>query len=287
MGSAPPRGPNPWLDRRVFAWAHRGGAREAPANTLRAMARAREAGAHGIELDVHRTRDGHLVVAHDPTVDAMTDGTGRIADHTLAELRRLDAAYWWVEGEVHDHRPDTPAGRYVLRGRGPADPELRIPTLEEVLERFGGVPLTVDVKDRAAVEAVVRLLVRRGRRDDVIVTGIDEPIVRDLRRRGGHLALAPGRMWTAWFVLRTRLRWAPRRSRYVALQVPPRYRFVRLLDERLVRAAHRAGMAVHVWTIDDEAEMRRLVDLGVDGIMTDRPSVLRSVLEPPGAGTGT
>jgi glycerophosphoryl diester phosphodiesterase len=268
---------NPWLDRRVYHWAHQGGAREAPSNTSHAMAAALTVGSHGIELDVHRSKDGRLVVVHDATLGRTTDGHGKVADHTLDDLQRLDAAYWWVPGKVDDHDPATPPERYTLRGRGPADPDLRIPTLDEVLDRFA-VPLTIEVKDETAVAPLVALLRTRSRTQDVIVTSFMERIVRQLRRTGPELPLAPGRVYNLWFLTRVLVRWPPRRSSYVVLQVPHRYRGVTFLSRRLVEAAHRAGMAVHAWTIDDEPEMRELIALGVDGIMTDRPSVLAEVL---------
>lgn len=268
---------NPWLDRRVYHWAHQGGAREGPSNTLFAMTAALAAGSHGIELDVHRTKDGHLVVLHDSAVDRTTNGHGKVAERTLEELRRLDAAYWWVPGKVDDHDPATPPDRYTLRGRAAADPDLRIPTLDDVLGRFA-VPLTIEVKDKAAVAPLVALLRARNRTQDVIVTSFMERVVSELRRAGPELPLAPGRVYNLWFLARVLVRWPPRRSSYVALQVPHRYRGLTVLSARLVGAAHGAGMAVHAWTIDEEAEMRELIALGVDGIMTDRPTVLAAVL---------
>ena len=125
---------NPWLDRRPLNYAHQGGAREAPSSTLHAMRQALSAGADGLELDLHVTADRHLVVCHDATVDRTTQGSGRISELTLAELQRLDNAYWWVPGSVVDH--GAADGDYPLRGRAPADPYLRIATVVEVLEAF-------------------------------------------------------------------------------------------------------------------------------------------------------
>src|SRR5687768_2375516 len=104
-----PEAENPWLQRRVFHWAHQGGAKEGPSNTLFAMDRALAAGAHGLEFDVHRTHDGQLVLAHDKRLDRTTNGSGEIAERPLEELRRLDAAYWWVPGSVDDHSADESA----------------------------------------------------------------------------------------------------------------------------------------------------------------------------------
>jgi glycerophosphoryl diester phosphodiesterase len=261
------------------------------------MRRAVDARAHGLEVDVHRTKDGHLVLGHDKSLERTTNGRGLIAQHTLRELRTLDAAFWWVRGQVDDH--DAPPGDYVLRGRAPQDPDLCIPTLEEVLDRFH-LPFTLEIKDRSAADAVVTLIRAKSvSLEDVIVTSFMERAVRRLRRIGPELSLAPGRVSTLWFYIRTRLRLPPRRSPYVAIQVPHRYawaanlpkrwawiarlvphawRAITVIDERFVSSAHRAGIAVHAWTIDDEQEMRYLIHLGVDGIMTDRPSVLAAVL---------
>lgn len=290
------------MQRRVFAWAHQGGAREAPSNTVHAMERALAAGAHGLEVDVHRTADGHLVLAHDERLERTTDGSGRIADHTLAALERLDAAFWWVPGKVDDHH--APPDAYPLRGRAPDDASLRIPTLAAVLDRFD-VPLTIEVKAPDAVAPLVGLLrARRRPPGDLVVTSFREGVVRRLRHLAPELPLAPGRVWSVLFLARVRLRVPPRRSPYAVVQAPHRYavasgllgarswagrlvprrlQTVTVVDRRFVQAAHRAGMAVHVWTIDEEDEMRELIAMGVDGIMTDRPSVLAGVL---GAGSG-
>lgn len=272
-------GDNPWLNRGVFHWAHQGGAREGPSNTLWAMARGLEAGAHGLELDVHLTTDGEVVLLHDPTLVRTTSGRGRVRDQTLQELARVDAAFWWTPGKVDDHDPGTPSRLYTLRGRAPADRDLAIPRLADVLDRHPGVPLTIEVKDKRAVGPLVALLREHGRRHDVIVTSFKDSIVRELRRLAPDLALAPGRWWSFWFLLRTRLRRPPLESAFVALQLPFRYKWFTVVDQRLLDAARRAGLALHVWTIDEEAEMRALIDLGVDGIMTDRPSALAAVLQ--------
>ena len=126
---------------------------------------------------MHRTKDGHLVLAHE-VPGRTTNGRGLIADHTLDELRTLDAAHWWVPGTVDDHHAEE--HEYVLRGRGPNDEDLRVPTLEEVLDRFT-VPLTIEIKSAAAVEPVVRVLRERGvPRDELIVTSFLERAVREL-----------------------------------------------------------------------------------------------------------
>lgn len=150
--------PNPWLTRRVLNYAHQGGAKEAPSSTLFAMRQALAAGAHAIELDVHCSADGELVVCHDATVDATTNGSGPIAGLTLAELRALDNAAAWPE----------------YAGRAPADRAFGVATLREVLEEFPGVILNLDIKQTAPdvpayEERLAALLHEYGRTDDVIV----------------------------------------------------------------------------------------------------------------------
>jgi glycerophosphoryl diester phosphodiesterase len=271
----------------VLTFAHQGGAREAPSSTLLALRRAVAAGADALELDVHATLDGELVVCHDPTVDRTTDGAGSIAAMTLEELRRLDNAYWWVPGEVA--APGRARAEYVARGRAPADPGLRIATLREVLEEFPGVLLNLDIKQTtpavAPYEASLAALLRGyGRGDDVIVASFNDASTDAFSQAAPEIPTSAGTAAVARFLQAVRSGAPPPATRHVALQVPPVYLSVTLVDEATVAAAHRHGLAVHVWTIDDPGEMERLVDLGVDGIMSDRPSLLAGVLGRLGVG---
>lgn len=273
--------PRPWLQRRVLAYAHQGGAREAPSSTLYAFRTALAAGANALEMDVHRTADGHLVVCHDATVDRTTEGSGPIAGHTLAELQALDNAYWFVPGEIAPH--DRAADEYPLRGRASDDPELRIPTLREVLEAFPGVILNLDIKQTApAVEpyeaALAELLAEYGRTDDVIVASFNDLATMRFSELAPAVGTSPGTVGVGSFISALRAGEPWDTGHHVALQVPPSFGPTVIVDEAFVGTAHDAGLAVHVWTIDDPDEMARLVDLGVDGIMSDRPSVLASVL---------
>lgn len=272
-----------WLSRRVIAYAHQGGAREAPSSTLFAIARALRHGATAVELDVHATADGELVVCHDPTLERTTNGTGEIARHTLAELRRLDNAYYFVPGEdVVAGRPD---GDYPLRGRAPDDRDLTIATLREVLERFPGVVLNLDIKRTAPEvepyeEALARLLREYGRTDDVIVASFADRATEAFSHYAPEIPISAGQQLSTDFYLRLQAGEAPPEQirRYVALQVPASFGELVVVDERFLAAAHACGVAVHVWTIDDRSEMDRLARLGVDGIISDRPSVLVEVL---------
>jgi glycerophosphoryl diester phosphodiesterase len=278
---------NPWLHRRVLAYAHQGGAWESPSSTLFAIDRALAAGATGIELDVHATADGELVVCHDTTVDRTTNGSGAIARLTLAELRELDNAYWFVGGA--DATPGRPAADYPYRGRAPGDRDLGVATLREVLERCRGVVLNLDIKQTAPVVppyegALAALLAEYGRDDDVIVASFLDSATDAFSALAPGIATSAGISAAAAFWRAVQTGAAPPPLRSVALQVPERQGELVVVDERLVGVAHARGLAVHVWTVNDDESMARLVDLGVDGIMTDVPSRLVRVLAERGAG---
>ncbi|MGH9301478.1 MAG: glycerophosphodiester phosphodiesterase family protein, partial [Acidimicrobiales bacterium] len=169
--------PNIWLERRVLNYAHRGGAKEAPSSTIYAMRQALAHGADALELDIHATADGRLVCAHDASVDRTTNGSGAVADLELAELKALDPAWWFSPG--HEAIEDLPEEAYPLRGQVASDPELAIPTLDEVLGAFPGVLLNLDIKGTAPEvapyeEALAATLARFDRIDDVIVTSFND-----------------------------------------------------------------------------------------------------------------
>jgi glycerophosphoryl diester phosphodiesterase len=249
--------------------AHRGASALAPENTIEAFRLALEAGAGGLELDVHMTRDGHIVVIHDATVDRTTSGTGAVSDMTIDELRGPDAGYNFSP----DGGPTRP-----YRGRGS-----KVPLLERVLREFPGVAVNIDIKAgspgiEAAVLGVVREANALGR---VLVVSTSHATVKRFRRiSGGHVSTGASRWETGIFYLLSRLHleWLARPV-YDALQVPPVHRGIPLVTPRFIAAAHSRGVRVDVWTINQANEMRRLLDLGVDVIMTDRPGTLADVLQ--------
>ncbi|HLX78863.1 MAG TPA: glycerophosphodiester phosphodiesterase [Acidimicrobiales bacterium] len=274
---------NPWLDRRVISYAHQGGEKEAPSSTLFAMERALELGMTGIELDVHATRDGVLVVGHDPTIDRTTNRSGDISSLSIDELRDLDNAYWFVPelGTPHDRPPS----EYVHRGRFATDSRFGVATLVDVLERFPGVVLNLDIKQTAPEvkpyeEALARLLMEYQRTDDVVVASFFDAATERFSKLAPLIPTSPGQSEITRFVQSIVAGSPPEDeiSRHAAIQIPPRFRGFELVTADLVNAAHALGLAVHVWTVDDPSEMEWLCGLGVDGIMTDRPSVLDSVL---------
>lgn len=278
---------NPWLQRRVLNWAHQGGAWEAPSSTLHALHQAVATGAHAIELDVHCTSDRRLVVCHDATVDRTTEASGRIADLTFDEIRALDNAHWWVGGSDVDH--DAPPEAYVHRGKATTERAFGIASLDEVLEACPSVFLNFDIKQTApAVEPYEQLLAdtlrRHGRTDDVIVASFDDSATDAFSAYASEFCTSLGTQGTYAFYQAARAGTTPPITPHVALQVPYRFEEITVVDESFVTAAHDHGLAVHVWTINAEADMAALLDLGVDGIITDRPSALAALLADRGAG---
>ncbi|MHB8290144.1 MAG: glycerophosphodiester phosphodiesterase [Acidimicrobiales bacterium] len=280
---------NPWLSRRITAFAHQGGAWEGPSSTLWAMRRAVAAGATALELDVHATADGQLVVCHDARVDRTTNGSGAICEMTLDELTSLDNAYWFIPGS--DVSPDKAEDEYPLRGRAPKDRELAIATLEEVLEAFPGLVLNLDIKatspDVAPYEAALADLLRRYQRaDDVIVASFHDAATDLFASLAPEVGISAGTRTVAEIVRAVRSGTQIPSTRHVAIQVPVSIAGVVIVDRTLVEAVHDHGMAVHVWTVNAVEEMERLVDLGIDGIISDLPSVLAGVLKAKHAAWG-
>jgi glycerophosphoryl diester phosphodiesterase len=244
-----------------------------------------EAGATALEMDVHSTCDGHLVVCHDSTVDRTTEGRGRIADLTLEEVRALDNAYWYIPGEVAV--TDRPDREYLYRGRARHDAEFRIPTLREVIESFPDTFLNMDIKQTAPVvppyeEALVHLLGEYGRGEDVIVASFNDASTAEVARLAPEIGTSAGtvdsaRLWQAF-----RAGDPMPATSHRAIQIPTAFAQTRVASPELIDAAHQVGLAVHFWTIDDEAEMAGLIDIGADGVMTDRPAVLAKLLEQRG-----
>ncbi|MFF5042852.1 glycerophosphodiester phosphodiesterase [Streptomyces nigra] len=250
-----PRIRHPYLDHPgPLPFAHRGGAADGLENTALQFRRAVEEGYRYIETDVHTTRDGRLVAFHDATLDRVTDGAGRIADLPWAEVRQARVA-----------------------GREP------VPLFEELLETFPEVRWNVDLKAEPALHPFLELIERANAWDRVCVGSFSEArVVRAQRLAGPRLATSYGTRG----VLNLRLRsWgvpAALRRSAVAAQVPEAQSGVQVVDHRFVRTAHARGLQVHVWTVNDPERMHRLLDLGVDGIMTDHIDTLRKVMEDRG-----
>jgi glycerophosphoryl diester phosphodiesterase len=245
-------GPRP----RLFA--HAGASGVAPENTMTAFEEAIAAGADRLELDVHASADGEVVVIHDPTVDRTTGGSGPVARLKLAEIRELDAGY-------HFTAPD---GSHPFRGRG-----IRVPALEEVLSAFPGVPLNIEIKvfDPDLIGAVQRLLEKFSAMDRALLAAESGELMEAIRARIKGAITGMSVADVLDFLMNAG---SPGyQPRGVALQVPREHAGNALVTPQFIHAAHASGLEVHVWVINNETEMEELLDLGVDGIMTDFPAM--------------
>jgi glycerophosphoryl diester phosphodiesterase len=249
--------------------SHRGGALLAPENTLPAFRMAVERyRTQMLELDVHLTRDGEIVVAHDGLLDRCTNAEGPLSARSFSELRRVDAGYRFT--------PD--GGRtFPFRGQG-----VQIPALHEVLRAFPGLPINLEMKpDTPGTEEVLHEVLRKEHALDRVCMGseLDEVGERLAARMPDACHFYPRDALTA-IVLAIRSGEAPPADpRYTVLDMPLYFGDVRLVDEEFLRTTTQHGKWVNVWTVDDPEEMRRLVSEGVGGIMTDRPDLLRQILD--------
>lgn len=245
---------------RPQVFAHRGGCDLGPENTIAAFDLGMAAGADGLELDVHLSADGIVIVHHDSTLDRTTGASGPIATRTAAELARVDAGYRFER-----------AGAYPFRGLG-----IGVPTLAEVLQRYRGTPTIVEVKVYTAGmgEAVAREIRRADALDYVCIAGFGLVSARAARAALPGVPASASKVEVRLALYRSKLRWPVRRAPYQAYQVPERAEEgTRVVSPRFVRDAHRYGFKVQVWTVDEEADMRRLLNWGVDALISNRPDV--------------
>lgn len=250
--------------RRPLVIAHQGGLGLRPTNTVIAYEEAARLGADVLDTDVHVTRDGVVVAIHDDTVDRTTDGRGRVRDMTLAELQSLDAGYRYTE-DGHT---------FPFRGQG-----VRIPTLASLLEQFGDHPWIIELKpsDRAACQALARVV--QGQAERVLVGSFSWGASRFFRKCAPGVPTCASEPEVALFLGLSLLgltRWW--RWGFQALAVPLRSHGVTVVTPRMARAARARDVALAPWTVNEPAEMRRLLPW-VDGINTDRPDVLLQVLD--------
>ncbi|MEU7296938.1 glycerophosphodiester phosphodiesterase [Streptomyces exfoliatus] len=242
---------HPYLDHpSPLPFAHRGGTANGLENTAAAFRRAAAAGYRYFETDVHTTADRALVAFHDATLDRVTDATGRIRDLPWEAVREARVA-----------------------GKEP------LPLFEDLLAEFPEVRWNVDLKAESALVPLVDLIRRTGAWDRVCVGSFTEArVARAQRLAGPRLATSYGVSGVLGLRLRSFGVPAAVRAGAVAAQVPERQGGITVVDRRFLREAHARGLQVHVWTVNDPARMHSLLDLGVDGIMTDQLETLRSVL---------
>lgn len=245
---------------RPLVFGHRGGSRLAPENTVAAFDRAVAEGVDGLELDVRLSRDGEVVVCHDARVDRISDVAGAIADLTAADLARIDAGYRFTAAD----------GTHPFRGVG-----IGVPTLRQVLGRYPACPVIVEMKDDspAMAEAAVGVVREAGALGRVCLGSFSSGVLRRTRRLAPGTASSGSRDEVLRAIFWSRLGWLSPFRRYDALQVPEGRGGLHVVTPRFVRAAHCAGVPVQVWIVDGADDIRRLLDWGVDAVITDRPDV--------------
>src|SRR5262245_21773601 len=254
---------------RPLVYAHRGGALLRPENTLASFDHGHAVGADGFELDVHLSKDGVVVVHHDRTLERTTSGRGALSERTADELAALDAGYWFRPSS-RSHGPDFP-----FRGRG-----FGVPRLRDVLVRYPGVPLIVELKandpqlarrtidDIRDADAVAR----------VVLGSFGWRVLHAARQYEPRIATGASREETRWALYRSWVHWPLGRTAYREFQVPERSGSTTIVSPAFVAHARRAGLPVNVWTVDDADDMRRLIAWGVRGLISDRPDLAVAVV---------
>ena len=289
---------NPWLERQPLNIAHQGGEDEFPSNTMYAFRSALKAGADMLELDVGVTKDDQVVVMHDTTLDRTTNGKGTIASHTLAQVEKLDGAYWFHAAD-DAYRHDRAGKAYTCRGvatgkrrppKGFTAADFRVPTLKAVLKAFPKTPINIEIKGRTKAEAtaeylenaaVLGRLLRHNARKDLIVVSFQQDAVNRFHQIAPQIPLAPGIGGTAdWLLGGT----SPGEG-VVAFQLPITYELngttLNITTADNVAKAHRDGYAWHTWLSDDgesRATWAKLIDWCVDGVMTAKPVAFEKLL---------
>jgi glycerophosphoryl diester phosphodiesterase len=264
QGAKPPT-PRDW----PIAFIHRGGAAVVPENTILGFQEGLKYGDAVIECDVHSTLDGELIVMHDELVDRTTDGVGRISELSYAEIQRLDAGY----------RVTSDSGTtFPWRGKG-----VTVPTLGQIYAEFPDKPVNIEIKKGGRPdieERVAAAIDAAGAQSRTLVVAQSRTTIQRFREASNHQVATSSstlELLGYWLLSLLHLTWLINPP-FQALQPPEKYKGIPIVTPGFVRAAHRQNVRVDVWTIDDEADMRRLLSYGVDGIMTDRPDVLARVL---------
>ncbi|MCB8978801.1 MAG: glycerophosphodiester phosphodiesterase [Ardenticatenaceae bacterium] len=256
----------------VMVIAHQGGEGLRPSNTLAAFDNAMELGVDVLEMDIHQTKDGAIVLMHDATVDRTTDGSGAIKEMMLAEIRALDAGYYWTDDD---------GVTYPYRGQG-----IQVPTLEELFQRYPDMRMNIEIKQEtpSMVRPFCDLIHDYNMQDKILVATFHKATVEEFRADCPDVITSMVEPEIQlFFGLNAVYLGALFQAPGTAFQVPttsslPVIGEVDVITERFVRVAHSHNIQVHAWTINETAEMERLIALGVDGIITDRPDLLLEVI---------
>jgi len=247
--------------------AHRGGRSLGPENTLYTYRRAVELGVDVLEIDVHLTKDNYLAAIHDKSVDRTTNGSGNIESYILADLQKLDAGYRWS--------PDT-GNQFPLRGKG-----LKIPSLTEVFQAFPQMRINIEIKDPkpAVITLLCQTIQNHNMSQNVMIASFDAGALKKFRSICPAVATStPASQAMLFYALQKMHLESAYTPEAQALQVPQAYGDLQVVTKRFVEAAHARNLKVHVWTVNDVHSMKTLLQLNVDGIMTDYPQRLLAIL---------
>jgi glycerophosphoryl diester phosphodiesterase len=253
--------------------AHRGDSANYPENTLPAFLSALSMHIDVIETDVHLSKDGKLVIWHDPTLERNTNGSGRIEDHTLAQLKTYDAGYTFTKD----------GGKtFPFRGKG-----IQLCTFEEALEACPGQRFNVDLKtkDLAIVDAFIDIVRKNNALDRVLGASFHLSNLIDLRQKEHRILTSLTTEEVLCLLLLQKLHLLPKRigkGRRIVFQVPVRQGILKIITKGFVKQMHKREAIIQVWTINEREEMQRLFAMGVDSIMTDKPSLVIEVAEAMG-----
>jgi glycerophosphoryl diester phosphodiesterase len=257
-----------FIPDKFLVIAHRGGPSLGPESTLYTFRKAVKLGVDVLEMDVRSTRDGQLVILHDDTVSRTTNATGPVQNYTLVDLKKLDAAHRWS--------PDN-GQTFPLRNKG-----VQIPTLPEVFEAFPQTKLNLEIKEArsSTIQSLCRLIRDHQMKNNVVVASFDTDSLQEFRRLCPQVATSAGATEVRlFFGLKKVYLEAAYSPNAQALQVPETLGDIRIVNKRFIDAAHARNMRVQVWLVNDVTSIQRLLELGVDGIMTDYPQRLMEVLE--------
>ena len=247
--------------------AHQGGDGIWPGETMLAYQNSVNLGVDVLEMDIHITEDGVLVLMHDETVDRTTDGSGEIESMTLDELKKLDAGYDWSTDD---------GATFPFRGKG-----LTVTTLEEVFTAFPDKHMTIEIKKTNAsmTQPFCELIRKHKMEDKVLAASFYDDKLKEFRKECPEVATSSAKNETTAFVLLTKPFLGSFYSpKFFSLQVPEESGGITVMTPAFVKAAHERNLAVEPWTINDAETMKKLIDWGVDGIITDRPDILMEVL---------
>ena len=253
---------------RPLVYAHRGGAALRPENTIASFDYGISLGADGLEFDVRLSRDGVVVIHHDATLERTTNVTGSVSSFTADELLRVDAGHWFTPAD--NRRKAGTDGPFPYRGQGHG-----IPRLRQVLSRYPGVPLIIELKtnDPELAERAIADVRAEKAADRVAFGSFGWRVLRTARRLEPHIPTGASREEVRLALYRSWVRWPLGKEAYREFQVPERSGPTRIVSRHFIKHAHRAGLVVKVWTVNDPADMRRLLEWGVDALISDRPDL--------------